>query len=154
MARLADAVLDLGRIGWPSTASRACRGSSRRSAGSATIRFRPAQTSARSTKSCATPLLAAGYVEIGLDHFALPDDALARAAADGTLHRNFMGYTIAHHGAPRAGRERDLRDADCYHQNEKVITVYDRRVRDGDMPTLRGHLLSDDDRRRADGSSR
>lgn len=38
-------------------------------------------------------LAARGYVPIGLDHFALPDDPLARAAAAGTLHRNFMGYT-------------------------------------------------------------
>ena len=37
--------------------------------------------------------LAAGYRPIGIDHFALPDDDLARAAAAGTLHRNFMGYT-------------------------------------------------------------
>ena len=38
----------------------------------------------------------------------------------------------------------------CYHQNEKVITVYERRVQGGAIPTLRGHLLSDEDRRRAD----
>ena len=39
---------------------------------------------------------------------------------------------------------------DCYHQNEKVITVYDRRTSKGDIPTLRGHKLSHDDRRRRD----
>jgi oxygen-independent coproporphyrinogen-3 oxidase len=38
----------------------------------------------------------------------------------------------------------------CYHQNEKVITVYERRVQAGEVPTLRGHILSDEDRRRAD----
>ena len=38
-------------------------------------------------------LLEAGYVSIGMDHFALPDDAMARALVDGSLHRNFMGYT-------------------------------------------------------------
>jgi oxygen-independent coproporphyrinogen-3 oxidase len=40
-------------------------------------------------------LLGAGYIEIGMDHFALPQDPLALAQADGTLHRNFMGYTEA-----------------------------------------------------------
>jgi oxygen-independent coproporphyrinogen-3 oxidase len=39
---------------------------------------------------------------------------------------------------------------DCYHQNDKVLTVYDRRVQQGEIPTLRGHKLSDDDRRRRD----
>ena len=39
------------------------------------------------------PLTRAGYVQVGMDHFALPHDDLARAEADGTLTRNFMGYT-------------------------------------------------------------
>jgi coproporphyrinogen III oxidase-like Fe-S oxidoreductase len=37
---------------------------------------------------------------------------------------------------------------DCYHQNEKIITRYERRVRGGEIPTLRGHLLSEEDQRR------
>jgi oxygen-independent coproporphyrinogen-3 oxidase len=37
---------------------------------------------------------------------------------------------------------------DCYHQNEKILTVYERRVRAGEIPTLRGHVLSPEDRRR------
>ena len=96
-------------------------------------------------------LLAAGYVEIGLDHFARRHDALARAAADGTLHRNFMGYTDTRTQALLALGVSGISEApDCYHQNEKVATVYERRVRAGEIPTLRGHRLSPDDRRRRD----
>jgi len=96
-------------------------------------------------------LLAAGYLEIGLDHFALPHDALAVAAAAGTLHRNFMGYTDRRTTALLGlGVSAISETPSCFHQNEKVITVYERRVSDGEIPTLRGHVLSDDDRRRAD----
>jgi oxygen-independent coproporphyrinogen-3 oxidase len=95
-------------------------------------------------------LLAAGYLEIGLDHFALPHDALAAASARGTLHRNFMGYTDRRTAALLGlGVSAISETPACYHQNEKVITVYERRVGDGEIPTLRGHVLSDDDRRRA-----
>jgi oxygen-independent coproporphyrinogen-3 oxidase len=95
------------------------------------------------------PLLDAGYVELGLDHFARPDDTLARAAASGRMHRNFMGYTDAATGALLGlGVSGISETPDCYHQNDKVITVYDRRVRDGEIPTLRGHILSPEDQRR------
>jgi oxygen-independent coproporphyrinogen-3 oxidase len=97
------------------------------------------------------PLLEHGYVELGLDHFAKPNDALARAAAGGTMHRNFQGYTERRTTVLLGlGVSAISETPDCYHQNEKVITVYDRRVNAGDVPTLRGHLLSDDDRRRRD----
>lgn len=95
------------------------------------------------------PLLAAGYLELGMDHFALPSDSLARAAAEGTLHRNFQGYTEARTNALLGlGVSAISETADCYHQNEKVITVYERRIDRNEIPTHRGHLLSDDDRRR------
>ena len=95
------------------------------------------------------PLLEAGYVELGMDHFAKPHDGLARAAAAGTMHRNFQGYTERRTTALLAlGVSAISETPDCYHQNEKVITVYERRVRRGEIPTLRGHRLSDDDRRR------
>lgn len=95
------------------------------------------------------PLLAAGYLELGMDHFALPHDSLARAAVEGTLHRNFQGYTEARTDALLGlGVSAISETADCYHQNEKVITVYERRIDRDEMPTYRGHLLSADDRRR------
>lgn len=94
-------------------------------------------------------LLSAGYREIGMDHFALPDDSLSTSDVSGELHRNFMGY---------ADRRTDVllglgvsaisETPGCFHQNEKVLPVYERRVQAGEIPTLRGHVLSDEDRRR------
>ena len=67
----------------------------------------------------------------------------------GTLHRNFQGYTEARTNALLGlGVSAISETADCYHQNEKVITVYDRRIDRNEIPTYRGHLLSADDRRR------
>lgn len=93
-------------------------------------------------------LLNAGYREIGMDHFALPDDSLSLSEQKGTLHRNFMGY---------ADRRTDVllglgvssisETPDCFHQNEKVLPVYDRRVSNGEIPTLRGHKLTAEDQR-------
>lgn len=95
------------------------------------------------------PLVAAGYVEIGLDHFARPTDALAAAADAGRLHRNFMGYTeVRTTTLLGVGVSSISETPDCYHQNEKVLTTYEKRVLAGEIPTLRGHLLSDDDQRR------
>jgi oxygen-independent coproporphyrinogen-3 oxidase len=95
------------------------------------------------------PLLDAGYVELGLDHFALPGDGLARAAEDATMHRNFQGYTERHTTTLLGlGVSAISETADCYHQNEKIITVYERRLAKDELPTYRGHLLSDDDKRR------
>ena len=94
-------------------------------------------------------LLNAGYYEIGMDHFALKTDSLAKSDSMGTLHRNFMGY---------AERRTDVllglgvsaisETPGCFHQNEKVLPIYERRVLAGEIPTLRGHLLSDEDRKR------
>lgn len=96
-------------------------------------------------------LLNAGYEEIGMDHFALPHDSLAKAARTGSLHRNFMGYTDRRTTAlVGLGVSAISETPACYHQNEKIITVYDRRVMAGEIPTLRGHILSADDRQRAD----
>jgi oxygen-independent coproporphyrinogen III oxidase len=95
------------------------------------------------------PLLERGYVELGMDHFAKPEDGLARAAAAGTMHRNFQGYTERRTTALIGLGVSAISEApDCYHQNEKVITVYDRRIHQGEIPTLRGHRLSADDMRR------
>lgn len=95
------------------------------------------------------PLLERGYVELGLDHFAKPADPLARAASAGTMHRNFQGYTERRTTVLLGlGVSAISETPDCYHQNEKVITVYNRRVDRDEVPTLRGHKLSDDDRRR------
>jgi oxygen-independent coproporphyrinogen-3 oxidase len=94
-------------------------------------------------------LLAAGYLELGMDHFARPDDPLAHAARAGTLHRNFQGYTEARTNVLLGlGVSAISESADCYHQNEKVIGLYDRRVDRDEVPTHRGHMLSAEDQRR------
>jgi len=96
-----------------------------------------------------TRLLHAGYVEIGLDHFARPDDSLARAAAAGALHRNFMGYADVHTTAMLGLGVSAISDTpDCYHQNEKILPSYVKRVEAGEVPTHRGHVLSAEDQRR------
>lgn len=91
--------------------------------------------------------LDAGYIEIGMDHFALPTDHLSQSLAKGTLHRNFMGYTDQHTNLLLAlGVSGISESEDCYHQNEKVLTVYERKVDQNEIPTFRGHKLSAEDR--------
>jgi len=95
------------------------------------------------------PLLENGYIELGMDHFAKPGDGLAQAAALGTMHRNFQGYTERRTTALLGlGVSAISETPDCYHQNEKIITVYERRISKGEIPTLRGHMLSTEDARR------
>ena len=93
-------------------------------------------------------LAGAGYVEIGMDHFALPDDGMAEAQRKGTLHRNFQGYTERRTQVLLGlGVSAISETPTCFHQNEKAFPVYERRVQQGEIPTLRGHLLSEEDRR-------
>lgn len=90
--------------------------------------------------------LDAGYVEIGMDHFALPDDSLNEARETDQLHRNFMGYTEFRTDILLGlGVSAISETPTCFHQNEKVLPVYERRVRAGEIPTLRGHLLTEED---------
>ncbi len=90
----------------------------------------------------------AGYLEIGMDHFALPHDGIARAQRAGTLHRNFQGYTETRTSVLLGlGVSAISETPGCFHQNEKAFPVYERRVRQKQIPTLRGHLLSEEDRR-------
>jgi oxygen-independent coproporphyrinogen-3 oxidase len=88
----------------------------------------------------------AGYVEIGMDHFALPHDGMAEAQRKGTLHRNFQGYTETRTTVLLGlGVSAISETPTCFHQNEKAFPVYERRVQAGEIPTLRGHLLTDED---------
>ena len=87
-----------------------------------------------------------GYREIGMDHFALADDSLCRASVDGTLHRNFMGYT-SRLVSPLIGLGASaISDSwNMFVQNEKVLETYEQRVRRGETPILRGHRLDRED---------
>jgi oxygen-independent coproporphyrinogen III oxidase len=90
----------------------------------------------------------AGYIEIGMDHFALPHDGIAKAQRAGTLHRNFQGYTETRTTVLLGlGVSAISETPGCFHQNAKAFPVYERRVRQKEIPTLRGHLLSPEDRR-------
>jgi oxygen-independent coproporphyrinogen-3 oxidase len=93
----------------------------------------------------------AGYVSIGLDHFALPEDELARAARAGSLHRNFMGYTT------RRGSEMVSLGVSAigevggaFVQNDPAESEYLTRIQEHGFATARGHTLSAEDRLRRD----
>jgi oxygen-independent coproporphyrinogen-3 oxidase len=92
-------------------------------------------------------LEAAGYREIGLDHFALESDSLWKAARAGTMHRNFMGYTDAFTRPLLGLGASSIGDAgDAFAQNEKEMLPYQERVARGELPIHRGHLLDEEDK--------
>jgi oxygen-independent coproporphyrinogen-3 oxidase len=99
----------------------------------------------------AEKLTAAGYVHIGLDHFALPGDELARALTAGSLHRNFMGYTThADSDLIGLGVSAISHVGDSYSQNHRNLTDWEVAVDKGHLPIWRGIELQDDDIIRAD----
>lgn len=99
----------------------------------------------------AAAIEAAGYMRIGLDHFALPGDAMAAATVSGALHRNFQGYTtdaadlLIGLGASAIGRL-----PQGYVQNAAVTRDYRAAIERGGLATARGFALGADDRLRAD----
>jgi len=94
-------------------------------------------------------LAAVGYVHIGMDHFALPDDGLSVAKRQGRLHRNFQGYSTQPDCDLLAlGLSAIARVGDCYAQNEKTLPEYYAAIDAGRLPTTRGLMLSADDRLR------
>jgi oxygen-independent coproporphyrinogen-3 oxidase len=96
-------------------------------------------------------LIAAGYRPIGMDHFALPDDELARAADRHALGRDFQGYTVER--APQTvgvGVSSISNLGDAYVQNLKSLGDYEAAVAAGRLPAERGIRLDADDQRRRD----
>src|SRR5690606_8047607 len=93
-------------------------------------------------------LRTAGYLDIGMDHFALPGDALALAQASGDLHRNFMGYTTTQTDLLIGLGASAISDAYYgYAQNAKKVEDYSSRVEEGDLAVWKGHRQSDEDLR-------
>ena len=94
-------------------------------------------------------LTAAGYVYIGMDHFARPDDELVRAQQSKTLYRNFQGYTthkdcdILAFGASAISQTDDV-----YAQNVKVLSQYRHLINDGKLPVERGLRITPEDKLR------
>lgn len=102
-------------------------------------------------EAIAEALVAAGYVRIGLDHFALPGDDLALAQTEGRLHRNFQGYTtdaceaLIGLGASSIGKL-----PQGYIQNEVPPGLYATRVSKGELPVAKGYHLTPEDRLRGE----
>ncbi|NIR29880.1 MAG: oxygen-independent coproporphyrinogen III oxidase [Gammaproteobacteria bacterium] len=91
----------------------------------------------------------AGYVYIGMDHFAKPDDELAAAQRNGTLHRNFQGFSShAECDLVAMGVSAISKVRDCYAQNTRDLEAYCRLVDTGHIPVFRGIELDTDDRLR------
>jgi oxygen-independent coproporphyrinogen-3 oxidase len=91
----------------------------------------------------------AGYLYIGMDHFARPEDELARAQRQGTLYRNFQGYsTHADCDLVAMGITAISKIGDSYSQNVKTLDEYYNRLDNGQLPVFRGVLLDTDDRLR------
>jgi oxygen-independent coproporphyrinogen-3 oxidase len=94
-------------------------------------------------------LIVSGYEHIGMDHFALPGDPLCSARRNGTLQRNFQGYSthdecdIVGLGMSSIGRV-----GNCYAQNARALSKYNALVSAGHLPVERGITLSEDDRLR------
>jgi oxygen-independent coproporphyrinogen-3 oxidase len=94
-------------------------------------------------------LTAAGYVHVGLDHFALEGDPLAGAQAEGSLGRNFMGYTPFRGSQVLGFGVSSIGDVGAgYFQNEKKLSRYFARLERGELPVERGWVSSPDDRLR------
>lgn len=90
-----------------------------------------------------TALLKAGYIEIGMDHFALPNEALSKSSFAQSLHRNFMGYTNQRTDVLLGlGVSSISETSGMFHQNEKILPNYQQKVDRGEIPTFRGHILT------------
>lgn len=91
-------------------------------------------------------LLQAGYVEIGMDHFALPSDSLYIAQEKGTIHRNFMGYTNSKTQLMLGLGVSSISDSwYSFAQNVKNVEEYQNLVENGIIPVFRGHTLDNED---------
>ena len=94
-------------------------------------------------------LTAAGYVQIGMDHFAKPEDELAVTFNAGTLHRNFQGYTTRAGASLYGFGMSSISQTDgSFRQNAKDLDDYTAFIDKNEIPIERGYLLSDDDKRR------
>lgn len=96
-------------------------------------------------------LTSAGYVYIGMDHFALPDDSLNIAQRNGELHRNFQGYTThKDYQLIGIGVSSISKVGNCYSQNQVNLTDYYQALDNNELPVWRGCQLTNDDELRRD----
>jgi oxygen-independent coproporphyrinogen-3 oxidase len=91
-------------------------------------------------------LINAGYVDIGMDHFALTNDALYKAWVNGTLHRNFMGYTTQRTSFLLGLGVSSISDiGNVFAQNKKTLHEYYECISKNALPIFRGYFLKDED---------
>lgn len=89
-------------------------------------------------------LTKAGYYEIGMDHFALPQDEMYKAHIEGHLHRNFMGYTVSHTDLLIGLGASSISDAKyAYAQNTKKVREYEQLAGDNRWTIVNGHMLTE-----------
>lgn len=92
-------------------------------------------------------LIEMGYEEVGMDHFALKNDPLCKAKRSGNLHRNFMGYTTSPSEMLIGLGASSISDIGLgFAQNEKNIEVYENLTRKNQLPIIRGHVQTTEDR--------
>jgi oxygen-independent coproporphyrinogen III oxidase len=91
-------------------------------------------------------LLNMGYRPIGMDHYALPQDALSQAFESGKLHRNFMGYTEQHTDVLIGLGVSSISENNLgYRQNEPIVEAYTEMINKGDFPIIGGHTYTPQD---------
>lgn len=87
-----------------------------------------------------------GYYDIGMDHFSLPGDSLYKAEKNKTLHRNFMGYTHQYTRLMIGLGVSSISDTwDAYAQNVKTVEDYLEIIKNGGIPVIKGHFLTEED---------
>lgn len=90
--------------------------------------------------------LQVGYLDVGMDHFALPEDSLAIAMKNGSLHRNFMGYTTNPTELLVGLGCSSISDAKyAYAQNEKKVEAYEALVNNNEEAIFKGHIQTEED---------
>lgn len=95
-------------------------------------------------------LTSSGYHFIGMDHFAKDSDTLSQAQENGTLQRNFQGYsTKPECDMVALGVSSISKVAGCYAANARDLPTYYERINNGELATIRGYALNDDDKLRA-----
>lgn len=100
-------------------------------------------------KTAIEKLTDAGYVYIGMDHFARPNDALTQALQNGTLQRNFQGYSTCKGGLLHGMGISSISHLDgMYLQNHKILDTYYDALNKDELPIMRGYVMTDEDRLR------
>lgn len=87
-----------------------------------------------------------GYIEVGMDHFSLEQDDLYQSLKSGEIHRNFMGYSSSKTQLMVGLGMSAISDSwYAFAQNDKTVESYQKRVEEGKLPVVKGHILTDED---------